>query len=295
MVEDPNGYFVPNIRRENFAVYEDGVQQKNVTVEIEHAPVTVALLMEFGGRYHELDKVLGDNVPEVGRRLLDVIGRDDKVAVFKYDSNVHALAEFGQGHEALDGIFDRLETPGLSEANLYDALQDTLDRMQSVHGRKAVILVSSGTDTFSKATYEQILQLARDSGTPIYTVGLGRLMQQEATFYKEKAPFARMDWSGAEKRLEMLAKVSGGRAYSLDSSVETPAVYDDIMENLRIRYVVTYVSSNPAVLGPPRKIRVELINPKSGAPLVIRDEKGKSIAAKVFLQESYSPTPTSQP
>lgn len=92
----------------------------------------------------------------------------------------------------------------------------------------------------------------------------------------------------------MLAKVSGGRAYSLDSSVETPAVYDDIMENLRIRYLVTYVSSNPAALGPPRKIRVELINPKSEAPLVIRDERGKSIAAKVFVQETYSSTETSQ-
>jgi len=50
MVEDPNGYFLPNIRRENFAVYEDEVRQKNVTVEIEHAPISVALLMESGGR-----------------------------------------------------------------------------------------------------------------------------------------------------------------------------------------------------------------------------------------------------
>ena len=47
-VQDPNGYFLPNIRRDNFAVYEDGVRQKNVSVEIEHAPVTVALVMEFG-------------------------------------------------------------------------------------------------------------------------------------------------------------------------------------------------------------------------------------------------------
>ena|SRR5438445_4108923 len=51
-IEDPNGYFRPNIRRENFAVYEDGVRQKHVTVEVDHSPVSVALLVEFGGRYH---------------------------------------------------------------------------------------------------------------------------------------------------------------------------------------------------------------------------------------------------
>jgi len=49
-VQDPNGYFLPNIRRENFAVYEDGVRQRNVTVEVEHAPVTVAFVTEFGGQ-----------------------------------------------------------------------------------------------------------------------------------------------------------------------------------------------------------------------------------------------------
>ena len=56
IVEDPNGYFRPNIRPELFAVYEDGVRQKNVTVEVDHSPVSVALLMEFGGRYHELTR-----------------------------------------------------------------------------------------------------------------------------------------------------------------------------------------------------------------------------------------------
>jgi hypothetical protein len=57
-VQDPNGYFLPNIRKENFAVYEDGVRQKLETVQVEHAPVSVALLLEFGGRYHELNKTL---------------------------------------------------------------------------------------------------------------------------------------------------------------------------------------------------------------------------------------------
>ena len=293
MVEDPNGYFVPNIRRENFAVYEDGALQKNVTAETEHAPVTVALLMEFGGRYHELNKVLGTEVPEIGRRLLEVLGRDDKVAVFKYDSKLDTLADFRDGHDRLDAAFDRLTTPGFSEANLYDALSEALKQTQTLTGRKALVVVSSGIDTFSKDNYEDVLQLAQNAGTPIYTIGLGELLRREASVYGAKAPFAHIDWSAAEKRLEALAKVSGGRAYSPDSTLGIPAVYDDIMENLRLRYVITYVSSNPATSGPPRKIRVALVNPKTGAPLVIRDATGKLISARLFVQEYYSPTASS--
>src|ERR1700680_2517481 len=87
-VEDPNGYFLPNIRRENFAVYEDGVRQKNVTVEIERSPATIAMMLEFGGRYHELNQTLAREVPEIGRLFLEVIGRDDKIAIFKYNSKL---------------------------------------------------------------------------------------------------------------------------------------------------------------------------------------------------------------
>jgi hypothetical protein len=114
------------------------------------------------------------------------------------------------------------------------------------------------------------------------------MMQAEAALYGPSAPLARIDWSGAEKQLEMLARVSGGRAYAPESGLEILAIYDDIMESLRVRYVIIYVSSNPATSGPPRQIRVELIDPGTGDPLKIRDSKGKPVAARVVVQESYS-------
>src|SRR5258707_11832485 len=101
--------------------------------------------------------------------------------------------------------------------------------------------------------------------------------------------FGRIDCTAAENRLELLAQTSGGRAYSLQSEVELPAVFDDIMENLRIRYVITYTSSNPSAEGPPRSIRVDLVDPKTGQPLKIRDAAGKVVAAHVFVQQTYVP------
>jgi Ca-activated chloride channel family protein len=288
-VEDPNGYFLPNLRRENFAVYEDGVRQTNVTVEVEHAPVSVALLLEFGGRYHELNKRLALEVPGIGRQLLEVVGRDDKVAIFKYGTKLESLADFMSGHETLDNIFESVSTPGFSEVNFYDSLLAVLARMREVSGRKAIIVVSSGVDTFSKATFEQALEAARNAAVPIYAIGLGHLMRLEALTYGDAAPFARINWNAAQTQLQSLAKASGGRAYDIESDVQIPGIYDDIMENLRLRYVVTYVSSNPATAGPPRSVRIDLVDPKTGGPLKIHDATGKLIQAKVFVQETYSP------
>jgi Ca-activated chloride channel homolog len=164
--------------------------------------------------------------------------------------------------------------------------------MRSVPERKAVIVVSSGVDNFSKANFNQMLESARTSAVPIYTIGLGHLMELEAVMYGDAAPFARINWTAAEKQLESLSKASGGRSYALESDAQIPGIYDDIMENLRVRYVVTYVSSNTATVGPPRSIRIELVNPKTGAPLKIHDATGKLIPAKVFVQAAYSPTST---
>jgi VWFA-related protein len=289
-VEDPNGYFLPNIRPENFAVYEDGVRQKNVNVEVEHAPVTVALLLEDGGRYHELNKALAMQVSQIGRQALDIIGPQDKIAIFKYEAQVTALADFTQGRDDLHKTFDNISAPAPSEANLYDALIETLNRMRGVSGRKTLILVSTGVDTFSKASYDEVLKAVREAAIPIYTIGLGKFIQLEANLYGPEAPFARIDWNGAENRLETLARTSGGRAYAPESDVEVPGIYDDIMENLRMRYVIRYLSSNPATSGPSRKIRVELIDPKTGQPLKFRDSNGKPVTAKVYVQDTYSPS-----
>jgi hypothetical protein len=143
-------------------------------------------------------------------------------------------------------------------------------------------------DTFSKVSFQDVLRTAAASATPIYTIGLGPMMQLEGDVVGPSAPFARIDWNGAERQLEQLAKASGGRAYTVDLTLAIPGIYDDIMENLRVRYVISYVSSNPATVGSPRNVHVELIDPQTGEALKIHDANGKPVAAKVYVQESFS-------
>jgi hypothetical protein len=88
LVQDPNGYFIPNLRRDNFVVYENGVRQQNATVEIEHAPVSLDVLLDFGGRAPALNRLFGAEASSAARQLLDVFGREDKIAVWKYNDKV---------------------------------------------------------------------------------------------------------------------------------------------------------------------------------------------------------------
>jgi Ca-activated chloride channel homolog len=266
VVQDPNGYFIPNIRRDNFAVYENNVRQQNATVEIDHAPVTLAVLLEYGGRRQALNKALGYDVPRAAHQLLDEIGRQDKIAFWRYAGKVEQVADFSKGHEMLDGLFSTSQAPEFSETNLYDALIATLRQMKVEAGRKALVLISSGVDTFSKAKYEDVLKAVRDCQTPVYVINIGPILRSAEELSPQ--PYARVDWSRAEAELQQIAQASGGRLYSPGSTLNLSGVYDDMMENLRLRYIITYKSTaDGGNLDAARTVRVELVNPNTGRPL----------------------------
>jgi VWFA-related protein len=293
LVQDPNGYFIPSIRRDNFVVYENGIRQHNATVEIEHAPVTLGLLMEFGGRAQALNRLLGTEVARTGQQLLDELGQEDKVAIWKYSDKVEKVANFSQGHETLDRVFQDLGTPEFSETNVYDALIYVVEQMRSVQGRKAIVLISSGVDTFSKSKYEDALRAARESGTPIYVISLAPVLRYLIEAHGATGPLARVDWNSADRELQEIARVSGGRAYAPESTIDLSSIYDDMMENLRVRYVIAYRSSNELDLSSPRTVRVELVDSKTGGPLQITDERGRPIPARIVVQDNYVPSAVS--
>ena len=288
-VQDSDGHSIPDIRRDNFALYENGVRQRNAIVEIEHAPVTLAMVMEWGGRYQAFNDALYDNVPRAARQLLAEIGPKDKIGIWTYGDRVQPIADFSKGHEALDALFLNLEKPQFSETNLFDALVSTLRQMKTVSGRKALVLISSGIDTFSRASYADVVAAARECGTPVYVVSLAPSLREAVAQSTEVGPYSRLDWGRAERELQEIAKTSGGRVYSPNSTFDMSGIYDDMMENLRVRYVITYNSHQRDVTAV-RTVRVELIDPATGGPLQILNAKGKPVQANSLIQESSIPT-----
>ena len=293
LVQDPNGYFIPNVRRENFVVYENGVRQQNATVDLEHAPVSLGLLMEFGGRSPGLNRDLGEEVSRACQRVVDELSQNDSMAAWKYNDNVQNLSGFSRDKISLETLCLRLGTPELSGTNLYDAVIFTLGQMHPVNGRKAILLISSGIDTFSKASYQDALNAAQASDTPIYVLGLVQVLRQAAELHAHAGPMVRIDWSQAEKTLEELARVSGARAYVPENTLDLAPIYDDMLENLKVRYVISYTSSSNLDMNSPRTVRVELIDPKTGGPLQIVDSNGKTVRAKIVVQDSYTPSSAS--
>jgi hypothetical protein len=151
-------------------------------------------------------------------------------------------------------------------------------------------MISSGVDTFSKSTYQDALNAARNSTTPIYAISLAPSLRDIAVIHGDESPATRIDWNRAVRELFEIARASGGRGYSPSSTVDLSPFYDDAMENLRLRYVITYRSSSQGNPNSPRAVRVELVDPKTGRPLQIVDTNGKIIRTNVIVQDSYTPS-----
>ena len=202
------------------------------------------------------------------------------------------LLDFSQDHQVIENVLLGIQPPSVSEINLYDALISASERMRGVAGRKAIILLSSGVDTFSKAKSDDTVKAIRNSDTPIYVISmlptLRDLMQSRGPAEGMKA----IDSRQAEKQLMDFAQASGGRFYAPDNTFDLSGTYDDIMENLKVRYVLTYKPSIHADPNSPRTVRVELVNPNTGGPLEIVDANGRTVSAKVIAQQTYTPSST---
>jgi VWFA-related protein len=245
--------------------------------------------MEFGGRSQVLRRVVADEASRAGRQLTEALSRDDRMAVWKYSDKVEKLADFSQNRETFSSLFYSLGTPEFSETNLYDAVVSAIDQMRPVNGRKAILMVSSGVDTFSKTSYQDVLKAARASDSPIYAISLAPSLREYLVINEQSGPLAHIDWSKADRGLQQIAAASGGRAYSRKDVVDLSPVYDDILENLKLRYVITYRSSNGADGSSPRTVRVELVDPQTGGPLRIVDESGRAVRTHIVAQDSYIP------
>ncbi|HEY2013934.1 MAG TPA: VWA domain-containing protein, partial [Bryobacteraceae bacterium] len=174
-----------------------------------------------------------------------------------------------------------------SEANLFDAITDTADRMSSIEGRKAIVLLTTGIDTFSKITYDQTRKKLQEAGVPIYAIGLMQMLRELMDAYGGMGPIARMDFLQADNELKTFAKETGGQAYFPRFEGESPAIFQAIHQALRNQYVITYAPSNKAHDGTFRKIKVELVNPATNEPLPVKDEKGKPVKYTIVAKAGY--------
>src|SRR5215469_15147019 len=209
-VLDSNGHFIPKIPQGNFRVLEDNQPQKISGFSIGEAPMTITMVIEFSNRFESFYSAAWFQVLNASYGFLQTLKPEDYVAVVAYDLKPEILSDFSTNRQDTYEAMQRLRVAGFSEANLYDTLTDTVTRMQDIEGRKAVLLLSSGIDTFSKITYDKARRIVQDAGVPVYGIGLMQAIRIVAEPYM--GSIQRMDFLQADNAMRTFAKESGGMA-----------------------------------------------------------------------------------
>src|ERR1700675_253797 len=170
LVTTKDGQTIPGLKKENFKIIEDGAPQQISTLNQTEAPITAVLLVEFAStNYYFIVEALNASYS-----FANTLKKDDWVAVISYDMKPQILADFTQDKRAVQAALNQLRMPGFAETNLFDALFDTLDRVDRIEGKKYIILVSTGVDTFSKLTLDKILKKVKSTkDVTIYAVSVG--------------------------------------------------------------------------------------------------------------------------
>jgi VWFA-related protein len=286
-VLDNKGHFIPGIPKGNFRVVEDNVPQQIRNFSMGEAPMTVCMVIEFSNRFQQYWTSSWYQTLTASYGFLETLKPEDYVAVIAYDMRPEILSDFSTDKRKAYEAMQRLRIAGFSEANLYDALVDAAERMSGIEGRKAIVLISSGIDTFSKLTFDKARKALQEAGVPIYAIGLMQALREYYDARGMMGPMARMDFLQADNQMRTFAKETGGQSFFPRFYGEFPSIYQAISQSLRNQYTLAYSPTNTARDGRFRKIKVELVNP-AGDPLRITDEKGKPIKYTIIAKAGYT-------
>lgn len=285
-VLDNKGHFLPGIPREKFRVLEDNVPQQILSFSTNSdAPMTIAMVIEFSNLFQQYYSQGWYETLVASYGFVETLKPEDYVAVIAYDLRSEILCDFTTDRGKVQEAMQRLRIPGFSEANLFDALSDTAQRMSNIEGRKAILLIASGRDTFSKLTYDKARKAVQEAGVPIYAVSMLQAMRIVAEQYMNQ--IQQLDFLQADNEMKTFASESGGQAYFPRFFGEFPNIYQSISQSLRNQYSITYTPSNQAKDGKFRKLKIELVDPQTGDALRI-NEKGKPVKYTVVTKAGYT-------
>ena len=242
---------VAGLMRGDFAVFEDGVQQEVTffTDEKTNPPVYVGVLMDTSAS----TKGKMDFSKEAARNFLYTVLklRKDKAAFMTFDNEINLRQDFTDKHDLLDRAVDKVSKVG-SQTALYDAVwQFSDEKLRNAPGRRVIVIITDGDDTFSRAELKDAIDIAQRTETTIFGIStkagfLGTVPGVEAGTVKDKG----------DKYLTQLCEETGGEAFFTGDMLELERAFKKISEELRSQYIITYRPANQNLDGKERKIEV---------------------------------------
>ncbi|HEV7643991.1 MAG TPA: hypothetical protein VGO50_08640 [Pyrinomonadaceae bacterium] len=268
---------VVGLKKENFAVFENGVKQEITNFSTPEAPITIGVVVEFSKWTEYFGRAGGGGFEpgtyEVLRPVAYFVSNfiqppQDYASIVAFDMRPTPITDFTNDPARLRAAVDLLlrNYPAFRENNVWDAVNFTLvggkgdtvvlesskEKYATYGGmvdiknrRRAILLVTSGIDTFSKITYDKIRKVVQTAGVPIYIIGTGNMFFKK---YEQFLPAAddisgapgRMTFLQANNALRTLAAESGGAYYPITFEGEVPSVLKDINAFLRNQYSFAY-------------------------------------------------------
>lgn len=290
LVTTKDGQAIPGLKKDHFRILEDGVPQTVTNFSVTQAPITAVLLTEFASTNY----VFMIQALQASYAFANTLKKDDWVAVEYYDMKPHVLVDFTQDKKAIYGALNQLRMPGFAETNLFDALYDTLDRLDRVEGKKYIILVTTGIDTFSKLNLDQIMKkIKATKDVTIFPISVGFIVREYCEVHRcgythgMGIPVSNMDYLQGDNEMKTFAAMTGGRAYFPRFEGELPELFGDITRDIRNEYSLSYSPTNTKLDGTYRKLKVQVVAP-DGGPLKIKDQKGKDVKIEVVARDGYT-------
>lgn len=259
-VTDAHGDFVPNLKPDNFQVFENGRLQKIKSFEREDLPVTVGLIVDHSRSMEAKLQPVATAISSFAHSS----NPDDEMFIVDFNDKVwpelFSGRTFTSNPKELEGALVAVAAEG--ETALYDAVYEGLQRLRSGHRKKrALIIVSDGGDNASRRKYSEVLALAHESQTIIYSIGL-------------------LVGSGEEEKprvLERLSRDTGGLCFFPRSLDAVTDISGRIARDLRQQYTIAYVPVKNANSADFHKVQVKVLASGHGR-LHVRTRLGYSVA-----------------
>ncbi len=242
---------VTGLTRGDFSIFEDGVQQEVTffTDEKTNPPIYVGVLMDTSpstaGKIGFSKRAAKDFIYTVTRL------RKDKAAFMTFDNEINLRQDFTDKLDLLDKAVDNIKKTG-SQTALYDAVwQFSDEKLRNAPGRRVIVIITDGDDTFSRAELKDAIDIAQRTETTVFAIStkagfLGSVPGVEAGTVKDKG----------DKLLTQLCEDTGGEAFFTGDILELEKAFKKISEELRSQYIITYRPANQNYDGKERKVEV---------------------------------------
>ena len=258
-VLDRNGRYIGNLQKDDFRIYENGVEQQLAYFASVEQPFTVALLLDVSGSTQSQLEAIRTAANTFIKRLRP----NDRLLLVSFDGKINVLTEAVTLTELRK---KKLRLDAVNDGTLlYDTVGFVLNqRLAGIQGRKAIVLMTDGVDGGSKtASLKQNLRDAEEANVVIYTVQYNTLPQLPERLSQISNLKARehvrtkmiKEYGVGSNYLQFLAEKTGGRLYKAETLSDVPQAFDAITDELGRQYSLGYYPKGQAQPGEKRDIQ----------------------------------------